>query len=239
MGVKNFSKIFNGKEIKMKDINGLNIIVDASVIAYQASLCTKSINTLTDSNGNPTIHINVVIAKCLNFYKYKASQKWVFDYHESGYVNSDKKHELNKRKKIKDTASKKLIELKDMKESKIGEYKKMVYSSDEDDDIDDKINLQEKLCFSVGDKIINDIKYILDCFNIPWCVSPKGFEAEYICAALTNNSGAVWTTDADAIIYGAHKIIREIKHGYCLKFHLLLLIVLFVKNTFNAVKRFS
>ena len=71
MGIKNFSKIFEGKEIKMKDIKDLNIIVDASVIAYQSALCMKNINELTDADGNPTIHINVVIAKCLNFYKSK------------------------------------------------------------------------------------------------------------------------------------------------------------------------
>lgn len=211
MGIKNFSKIFEGKEIKMKDIKDLNIIVDASVIAYQSALCMKNINALTDADGNPTIHINVVIAKCLNFYKYSKDQMWVFDYHEKGYVNPAKTYELDKRKKIKETAEKKLKDLKEKKDD--------LFSSDDEDEnskIEEKINLQEKICFSVNDKIINDIKFILNCFNIPWCDAPKGYEAEAICAFLTNseqlkNSSAVWTTDTDAIIYGADKLIREIK----------------------------
>jgi hypothetical protein len=223
MGIKNFSKIFDGVEIKMKDLKNTNIIVDASVIAYQSALCMKNINALTDADGNPTIHINVVIAKCLNFHQYSYKQSWVFDYHEKGYVNPSKTHELDKRKKIKDAAEKKINKLKKTKE------KSELFSSDEDESeddesknqkteqktIQDKIHLQEKICFSVNDTIINDIKFILNCFDIPWCIAPKSYEAEGICSFITNEnnglSNAVWTTDTDAIIYGATQLIREIK----------------------------
>jgi 5'-3' exonuclease len=224
MGIKNFSKIFEGKEIKMKNLKNTNIIVDASVIAYQSSLCMKNINALTDADGNPTIHINVLIAKCLNFHQYASCQSWVFDYHEKGYVNPSKTHELNKRKKIKDKAVKKITEL--------NKKNAELFSSDEDvsdeefnnepsenkSETQDQIYLQEKICFSVNDTIINDMKFILNCFDIPWCVAPKSYEAEAICAFLTEseskNNGlgsAVWTTDTDAIIYGADQIIRELK----------------------------
>ena len=206
MGIKNFSKIFNAKSVKLTDIKNSNIVVDASVIIYQASLGIKNINTLTDSDGNSTIHINVVIAKCLNFYKYGAKQAWVFDYHEKGYVNPAKIYEIEKRKKIKDKAEKKIQELKE---------KDDLFSSDEDVDekLDDKICLQEKICFSMTDRLVNDVKFILNCFNIPWCDTPKGYEAESVCASLTNDSDydTVWTTDTDAIIYGAKQIIRELK----------------------------
>jgi len=215
MGIKNFSKIFAGREIKFKDIKGFSIIIDASVIAYQSALGMKNINALTDGDGNPTIHINVVIAKCLNFQKHGINQCWVFDFHEKGYSNPLKAFELERRKKIKDKAQKTITELKKENDA--------MFSSDDDDDgketIESKIQSQEKIGFSLNDKIINDIKFILDCFNIAWCESPKGYEAESICASLTNKDrygdaafgDLVWTTDTDAIIYGAKQMVRELK----------------------------
>jgi hypothetical protein len=228
MGIQNFSKIFEGKEIKYSSLKDLTAAVDASVIAYQAALGMKNINALTDGDGNPTIHINVVVAKCLNFKKYKMDQAWVFDYHEKGYVNPAKLLETEKRKNVRDKAQKKLEELKEKKAEKKAEKntekKDDLFSSDEDEeddedskDIDAKIQSQERVGFSMSDKIVNDIKFILDCFNISWCESPKGHEAESICALLTDDThddafcDLVWTTDTDAIIYGAKQIVRELK----------------------------
>lgn len=220
MGIKNFSKIFEGKEVKFKDLKDLTVAVDASVISYQAALGMRNINALTDDSGVPTIHINVVVAKCLNFHKYGAQQAWVFDYHEKGYVNPAKKLEIEKRKKTKSTAEKKLKELKEKKEKTENDD---LFSSDDEtvESIEEKIHTQERVGFSMDDTIINDIKFILDCFNIPWCETPKGYEAEAICAFLTDDENEtygddafcdlVWTTDTDAIIYGAKQIIRELK----------------------------
>ena len=215
MGIKNFSKIFCGREIKMRNLKDLTGAIDASVIAYQAALGMKNINALTDESGNPTIHINVVIAKCLNFHKAGIEQAWVFDFNEKGYTNPSKVFELEKRKKIKDKSQKKLTELRSKKDE--------MFSSDDDEEskqtIDSKIQSQEKIGFSLNDTIVNDIKFILDCFNIPWCESPRGYEAEAICAFLTNDDDGddeafcdfVWTTDTDAIIYGAKQMVRELK----------------------------
>ena len=230
MGIKSFSQIFNSTEVKLKDLKNLTAAVDASIIAYQSSLGIKNINGLTDGDGNPTIHINVVIAKCVNFQKNKIGQRWVFDYHEKGYINPDKTLEVEKRNKRKDAAKKKLDELnkqKNRSESKDEKYNELFSSDDEDEpevkteakDLESKIQTQERAGFTMNDQIINDIKFILDCFNIPWCVAPKGHEAESICAALTKdiNSTAdescdlVWTNDTDAIIYGAKQMVREKK----------------------------
>ena len=101
MGIKSFSKIFEGKEIKLSSLKDSTISIDASVIAYQAALGIKNINALTDSDGNPTIHINVVISKCINFKKNNIKQLWIFDYHEKGYVNPFKKLEVDRRNAAK------------------------------------------------------------------------------------------------------------------------------------------
>lgn len=213
MGIKNFSKIFEGKEVKIKELKNKTIAIDASILMYQSSLGMTNINALTDSSGKPTIHINIILSKCLNFYKNNIKQFWVFDYYEQGYVNPEKILEIERREKIKRNAKCEIEKLKKQKNDK-NKYKELFSSDDEKDDIElnKKIYSQEKIGFSIGGDIINDIKFILDSFDIPWCDAPKGYEAESICAMLTeSNCDMVWTNDTDAIIYGAKQMIRELK----------------------------
>ena len=66
-------------------------------------------------------------------------------------------------------------------------------------------------------EIVNDCKFILDCFNITWCIAPKGIEAEHLAAILTKTNELdfradfVYSTDVDALLYGAKKLVRNIK----------------------------
>lgn len=214
MGVIGFSKTFEPRLIKPKDLKNLTIAIDASVLIYKAALGAASIKTLTDVDDNPTLHISVILAKALNFEKVRAGQVWVFDFHEKGYESPDKELELAKRKKKRADANKKLTALKTKKEKIADE----LFSSDEDDDkIDKEICDMEKQCFSMSDQLINDCKFILDCLDITWCTTPKGYEAEHLCATLTNEDDldvgcdAVFSTDADAVLYGAQQLIREVK----------------------------
>jgi 5'-3' exonuclease len=213
MGIKSFSKLVSPVDIKLKDIK--SVAVDASVIMYQAALGAKSIKTLTDDMGNSTLHISVILSKVLNFKKNNIKQIWVFDFHEKNYTPPNKALELAHRKKRRDNAVKKLTILK-----KKQIYDELFSSDDETDSLskntqslENKINMQEKQCFSMNDKIINDVKFILNSFNILWVTAKKGIEAEHLCAALTNANyvDAVFSTDVDALMYGATKLIRNIK----------------------------
>ena len=216
MGIKGFSKKFAAKHITSKDIKGMTGAFDASVILYQSCLGMSSIKGLTDACGNPTLHINVIIAKILNFIKNSVRQIWVLDYSEHGYMPPDKEIELERRRNIKAAARQKLDELKTAKDAKAASKSDELFS-DSDDEIEKKISQQEKINFSVNDQIINDCKFILDCFDICWCVAPKGFEAEQICAEFTKTDiktircDFVYSTDVDALLYGASKLVRDIK----------------------------
>jgi hypothetical protein len=209
MGIKGFSKTFTPKLIKHKDLKGLTGAFDASVIMFQGCLGMSSVNGLTDSHGNPTVHINVIIARIINFIKDSIGQVWVFDYHEHAYTPPHKQLELEKRHKRRAEASRKLEDLRN----------KNNLFSESDEDTETKINQQEKITFSINERIINDCKFILDCFDIKWCVAPKGIEAEAVCAELTItdeldfNCDFVYTTDVDALLYGAKKVVRSIKSG--------------------------
>lgn len=224
MGIKGFSKTFEPRDIKQKELKDLVGAIDASVILYQSCLGMSSVKGLTDSSGTPTLHINVIIARVLNFIKDSIGQVWVFDYHEHGYISPDKEIELEKRRKRKADAKKKIAELKKKQEEKKMEKKSsqsdgelFTDSDEEDDDTEKKINQQEKVTFSMNEQIINDCKFILDSFDICWCVAPKSVEAENVCAKLTATDDLdfkcnfVWSTDVDALLYGGTKLVRSIK----------------------------
>lgn len=214
MGIKSFSKFVSPKEVKLKKMQGKVLAVDASVIMYQAALGAKSIKTLTDSNGNSTMHISVIMAKILNFKKNNIKQIWVFDYHEKGYTQPNKSVELERRKKRRDAAKARLTALNKKKT-----IEEELFSSDDDENaiaeekLDDRICAQEKQCFSMNDRIVNDVKFILDCFGVSWIISKKNIEAEHTCAALTMSGDvdAVFSTDVDALMYGAKELIRSVK----------------------------
>ena len=253
MGIKGFSKTFEPIIIKQNDLKGLTGVIDASVILYQSCLGMSSVSGLTDSLGTPTLHINVIISKVLNFIKSNITQIWVLDFHDDDYKNSDKEIELLKRRKRKDEAAEKIITLKKLQATN-SQSTKDLFSDDSDselnnlddlkdldmsvknnqielicktkslidsDQIEKKINQQEKITFSVTTQIVNDLKFILNSFDIMWCIAPRGFEAEHVCADLTkiiNNSSLnslkcdfVYSTDVDALLYGAKQLVRSVK----------------------------
>jgi hypothetical protein len=227
MGIKGFSKTFVPRIIKQRDLKNLTGALDASVILYQSCLGMSIIKGLTDSSGTPTLHINVIIARVLNFIKSSIGQVWVFDYHEANYTSPDKEIELAKRRKRKADAKKKIAALKKkQEEKKIGKKTKQTDGdlfTDSDEDADDydatekKINQQEKITFNMNEQIVNDCKFILDCFDICWCIAPKGTEAEKICAEFTTTEDLdfvcdfVYTTDVDTLLYGATQLVRSVK----------------------------
>jgi hypothetical protein len=210
MGIKGFSKTFAPRIIKQNDLKKSTCVIDTSIFLYQSCLGMSSVKGLTDSAGNPTIHINVLIARILNFIKSNIKQIWVIDYYEPGYSSVDKEHELAKRRKRKTDSENKINELKQINEDADAE-------SIDNDEFERKINLHEKVTFSVNSEIVNDCKFILDCFNITWCVAPKGIEAEHLAAALTKTNELdfradfVYSTDVDALLYGAKKLVRNVK----------------------------
>ena len=117
MGVKDFSKVFDyTKEVTYKELNGKCIVIDASVEIYRAALGMKMSETLTNSFGVPTMHINVIYLNILKLKAAGAEQFWIFDKPNDNNEechNPLKQLELMKRKNKKVEASKKIVDLKD------------------------------------------------------------------------------------------------------------------------------
>ncbi len=215
MGIKNFSKAFKAvRTVKYKDLKGQKIAIDAMTEIYRAALGAKSVATLTDAHGNPTMHINVILAIVNEMHRNNIRQVWVFDHDQdpnSDFHNPMKLHELAKRKKRKEIALEQIKSLADVKETEDALFSDM---SDSDEVADpeseskqgksnqesksnadrskpenkisttDRIQSLEKQTFHASKSMINDVKYILTCLNIQFIEAPKGFEGEAIASYL-------------------------------------------------------
>lgn len=231
MGIKNFSKTFNPTRIiKNKDLKNMTIAIDAMTELYRASLGAKTVDLLTDDEGNPTLFISVLISNILEFHKNNVNQIWVFDYDQAAdksFHNPAKLDELIKRKQKKQAAQQKIDKLKEdplfsddeedletdetKKELETNDTNKETYETKTEADKQDKINALEKQLFSVNKTVINEVKLILNCLNIKWVEAPYGFEGECVATYL-NVSGvadAVYSGDTDPIAFGAKKLLRK------------------------------
>ena len=254
MGIQFFSKVFRPyNTIKLKELSGRTIAIDAMTEIYRAVLGSKSVGMLTDKNGNNTMHINVIMANIIEMQKLGINIIWVFDHvnstEEKEHHNPDKANELLKRRQRKDEDKEKIIKLQ-LKEEKLKDkkYKNTNTSTEEillyDDDLptlpnipspladkvdkkeiqlldeDEPLNTKsikekkdqlEKQMFTVDKSLIDDIKFILNCFSIKYIESPAGFEAEQIASYLTikGECDGVYSGDTDPIAFGAKFHFRK------------------------------
>ena len=195
MGIKDFSKVFNYvREIKFSDLKNKRIAIDAMTEIWRASL--GAINKLTDENGNPTIHINVILSIILDLQKNNIKQVWVFDHNKIGH-NINKNEEIEKRREKRKNAK-----------SELDEIMNKEFKSFHDET---RITILEKQAFSIDSLIINDILTLLTYFNIAYMEAPEGYEAEAICANLNKNGivDGVYSSDTDAIGFGALTLWRR------------------------------
>lgn len=107
MGIKDFFKVVThvenkkeitigdlGKEVKISDLKGKRICIDASYVIYNSLLALTHVKALADKEGNPTGHINTVMQKVLMYKKHGIEQIWIFDNKEPNIL---KKQELERR----------------------------------------------------------------------------------------------------------------------------------------------
>lgn len=207
MGIKNFSKLFNNTgSITYTSLKDQLIIIDGMCELYRAALAARSVNTLTDQHGNPTMHIKVIMSVVGKLHKAGAKQIWVFDY-DGEEINLMKINELEKRKLLKQKAQ---DQLNSFKELKI-----------QDDDTSNEcsgmntltIQQLEKRTFKLSSDMINDIKKLLFQLNIPCISAPNGFEGECIASLLCHHKNkfadGIISTDSDSIVFGSSVLYRR------------------------------
>ena len=242
MGIKDFSKVFESKIVTLKDFKGKHLAIDAMTEIYRAALGAKSVTTLTDADGNPTLHINTIISNLIQMQSLSIKQLWVFD-NEHADHDTYKAEELKKRRERRADAKAQLDTI--ITETTIGQQvnesnktdrhkgniiidqdEVLIEEFDQTEQLTDDKNYEiehkkqttidkkqalEKRIFTVDNKLIKEIMFIFDCLAIHYTVAPKGFQAEQIAAYLsdTNQVDAVYSSDADAIPFGAKVLIRR------------------------------
>jgi flap endonuclease-1 len=93
-----------GVPIKLSDLQGMKVAIDASLMIYSSKLAVEHLNTLTDSEGHSTVHINTIFNKILQLADAGAQQMWIFD---SPEPNEIKKMAIEQRMAKREQALKK------------------------------------------------------------------------------------------------------------------------------------
>lgn len=214
MGIKKFSQAFTARgTMTLKNLAGLTLGIDAMTELYSAALGMKTVTALTDRYGKPTIHINCLLAKIIEFHLCGINQVWVFDHdgdaaQNEQFHNPAKMAELAKRNARRAAAREKLKEVRE-------QTGQLFSDSDEEETARASQQAQqsslEKQTFSVSREMINDVKLMLNCLNIRYVESPAGYEGEQV-ASILNAAGVldgVYSGDTDPIAFGATNLYRK------------------------------
>lgn len=188
MGIKNLSKVFKpDEELEFEDIKDEILAIDANNLIYRACLAMQSTHSLTDVDGNPTVHIKTMLLYITLLMSQHNELIFVFD----SKPPAEKEAELRRRTEAKyKMAESEALALIDV----------------------DKYN---KRTFTLPKSFILDIKKMLNYLNIQYIDAPDGFEAEKVCAALTTDDVSVCTAafsaDMDVIPFGATRFYRHVR----------------------------
>jgi flap endonuclease-1 len=90
-----------GKIVTLKKLHGTRVCVDASLMIYTSILAAPELNTLTDSEGRTTVHLNTIFNKIIQLREAGIDQIWIFD---SPTPNPIKRLALEKRSARKQKA---------------------------------------------------------------------------------------------------------------------------------------
>jgi flap endonuclease-1 len=217
MGISNLVQLFDNckKEVTLKDLENLTIAIDVSNEVYRSILAMKSVTSLTDKDGKTTSHINTFLANIQAYKKHNIKPIYVFD--NCPYKEKNKTLELRKEKK--DIAKEKINNEQQSKSKSVvkDEHGNIIPDLEPSGSAPDEIvqtnSYLEKQAFTPSKEIYNDIIMLLEGFGLPYVIGPNEtcYEAEQYGAFLTQTGRAdiVLTSDADAFMFGAKKILRK------------------------------
>lgn len=226
MGVKCFYKIFDcAVSLSDNDIKNMRLAFDAYNDIYRAALGARYVNQLTDKEGDSTVHLNVILQNIIRFYKNGNKVVYVFD----GENSVLKTEELRKRSQVKNKAQQRIDKIKETpcdaepdvvlididKNNPSTPSKELPKELPKELTHDEKAQIDrlEKQTFSITNKMLRDVKYMLKLLGIDCVISPDGVEAEQVAACMTKlyQADVVVTNDSDALIYGATAILKRDK----------------------------
>jgi flap endonuclease-1 len=198
MGCKGLWAFLNDiiEEVSLDKLRGKPIVIDIMLYIYKYTIGIRNTGyDIISSNGENLNHVYAIYNLVKNFSDNGILPICVFD----GKSPDIKKDSVEKRKQIAENADEKCKQL----------------LSDENYDDIEQLNIDYiknfKKSFSINSTIIDECKYLLQCFGIPY-VDSIG-EADSQCTALShyyrNVISGVLSEDSDVLIFGGHLLFRD------------------------------
>ena len=188
MGVA-LTELLIKKEIDLDELSGKITIVDAPLWLYQflSSIRQRDGTLLQDSKGQVTSHLVGLLSRVTNLMQKNIKLAFVFD----GTPPPLKLKTLEKRKEIKIEAQKQFKE------------------AEEKGDIDGMKKFAQRTT-RLTKEMIEESKSLLTALGIPVITAPSEAEAQASFMVKNKHAYAVATNDADALLFGAPRIIRNL-----------------------------
>ena len=177
------------KEIDLEFLKNKTLIVDAPMWLYQflSSIRQRDGSLLTDSKGNVTSHLMGLLARISNLTQQNIKLAFVFD----GEPPKLKHMTLEKRKEIKIEAQKKFEKARERED----------------------LELMKKYAARTSrltEEMIEEAKKLVEAFGLPVINAPSEAEAQASFIVKNNDAFAIATNDADALLFEAPKIVRNL-----------------------------
>jgi flap endonuclease-1 len=188
MGVA-ISELVPTQEIKIDDLKGKTLAVDGYNVLYQfiTTIRGPDGSPLTDSHGNVTSHLTGLFSRSTNLLGKGVKLIFVFD----GKVPELKYAEIQRRKALKAEATAKFEEAKEAKDTE--QMKKYAGRT-----------------ATLSREMVGQAKELLDALGIPWIDAPSEGEAQAAALVKQGHAWAVVSQDADALLYEAPRIIKNL-----------------------------
>ncbi len=188
MGVA-ITDLLNRKTITLEFLSGKVIAIDAHLFLYQflSTIRQPDGTPLTDSRGNVTSHLSGLFFRSTKLMGLGMRLIYVFD----GIPPELKLKELEKRREAKSNA--------------VHDYKKAV----EEKDVDAMGKFAKRTSRLTKEMIIES-KELLDALGIPVVEAPSEGEAQAAQFVKEGTAYAVASQDADAFLFGALRVVRNL-----------------------------
>jgi len=188
MGVA-ITELLVKKEIEIDSLKGKIICIDAPLFLYQflTTIRSRDGSLLMDSKGNVTSHLTGLFTRTANLMQKGLKLVYVFD----GKVPDLKKEERAKRRELKLEAAKKFEEAK--KKEDLDEMKKYAARTSR-----------------LTGEMIEEAQKLIKAFGIPVVDGASEGEAQAAYIVKNNDAYAVASQDADCLMFGAPRLIRNL-----------------------------
>ncbi len=188
MGIK-LTEITPAHDIEIEELRGKVIVIDGFLVLYQflSTIRQPDGAPLLDSNGRVTSHLQGLFARSTNLMQKGLKLAFVFD----GDAPALKKKVRQQRQALKEQAQQK--------------YDAAL--------TEENVELMKKYAgrtTRLTPEIVGQAKQLLEALGLPWVQAPSEGEAQAAAMVAAGDAYAVGTQDADALMFGAPRIIKNL-----------------------------